>query len=282
MSDPTQTTSDRPKMIIATLFLERLAAIDYRLMGERIGKALEIDPEIAKGLKPGDAMVLPAGGDLVTGLRVDAPYPDHSDLDHAAAFAYWWPNFKKDIARHRAHLMVACSWSKHSRFDAHMRHLVLVRELVEQLPVIGVKWGGVLVPPSIFKGEFASTLKGAVPFSLWVLIQFSRQPGGNILISTLGMRDFGLMEIETESSLSLEQTYDLVRKFGCYILAKGPVVRDGETFGQSVDERIKVRHIRSFRPDVNDNVYWLELADKSAVRRPQGIFSQMFGSKSKH
>jgi hypothetical protein len=267
MSDSTQTPSDRPEMIIATLFLERLAPIDYRLMTERIGKTLEIDPKSAQELKPGDAMVLIASGDLVSGLQIDAPFPDN--LDHAAAFAYWWPSAKNDIARHKAHLMVACNWSKYSRLDAHIRHSVLVRELVDQLPVIGVLWGSVLVPPNIFKGEFASTLKdGAVPFSLWVLIQFSQQPGGNILISTVGMRDFGLMEIETESSLPLDQTYDLVRKFGSYILAKGPVVRDGETFGHSADERIKVRHIRSFRPDVNDNVYWLELTDKPTVRRP--------------
>ena len=148
--------------------------------------------------------------------------------------------------------------------------------------MIGVLWGSVLVPSSNFKAEFAATLKGAVPFSLWVLIQFSKQPNGNILISTLGMRDFGLMEIETESSLPLDRTYDLVRKFGSYVLAKGPVVEDGHTAGLTADERIKVRHVRSFRPDVNDTVYWLELADKTTVRRPTGVFNRLFGSSSKH
>src|SRR5437868_8433385 len=112
-----------------------------------------------------------------------------------------------------------------------MRHLVLVRELVEQLPVIGVLWGSTLVQTDIFKGEVANALNGGLPFSLWVLIQFSKQPNGNILISTLGMRAFDQMEIETESRLPLDQTFDLVRKFGSYILAKGPVVHDGQTFG---------------------------------------------------
>jgi hypothetical protein len=211
--------------------------------------------------------VVPASGDLIMGMQVDAPYPD--PLDKPAAFAYWWPDAKKDLARHKAHLMVFCSWSKFSRLDAHMRHLVLVRELVEQLPVIGILWGGnALVPAGTFKGEFQSARTGALPFSLWVLIQFSQQPNGNILISTLGMRAFEHMEIETESSLPFSETFDLVRKFGCYILANGPVVSDGETFGLSAEQRIKVRHIRSFRPEVNDNVYWLVLADQPMVRRP--------------
>jgi hypothetical protein len=277
MSDPTQKPADKQKMIGATLLLERPAEIDYRLMIERVGKALDIDPTV--GNNPGGAIVLPAGGDVIMGARIDMPYP--APLDGPAAFAYWWPDAKKDIARNKAHLMVYCGWSKFSRLDAHMRHLVFVRELVEQLPVIGVLWGSVLMPSGTFKGEFATTLKGAIPFSLWVLIQFSKQPNGNILISTLGMRDFGLMEIETESSLPLDQTYDLVRKFGSYILAKGPAVKDGETMGLTADQRINVRHVRSFRPDVNDNVYWLELADKPMVRRPSGMFRRLFGSNSK-
>ena len=162
MIDPTRESPHKPKMISATLFLERPADIDYRLLIERVGKALEIDPKHADGHRPGGAIVLPASGDVVMGMRVDAPYPD--PLDGQAGFAYWWPEAKKDIARHKAHLMIFCSWSKFSRMDAHMRQLVLVRELVEQLPVIGVLWGSVLVPPDIFKGEFANTLKGEIPF----------------------------------------------------------------------------------------------------------------------
>ena len=68
---------------------------------------------------------------------------------------------------------------------------------------------------------------------------------------------------------------------GSYILVNGPVVKDGETMGLTAEQRIKVRHVRSFRPDVNENVYWLELADNPAVERPKGFFSSMFGSGSK-
>jgi hypothetical protein len=196
--------------------------------------------------------------------------------------AYWWPEVKKDIARHQAHLMVFCAWSKFSRLDAHMRHLILVRELVEQSPVIGVLWGSVLLPAATLKGEVASMLNGGFPFSVWVLIQFSKQPNGNILISTIGMRDFDQMEVEAESTLPLDQTFDLVRKFGSYILAKGPVVQDGQTFGLTAEQRIKVSYVRSFRPDVNEKVYWLELSEVQTVRRPSGFFSRLFGSDSKH
>jgi hypothetical protein len=91
--------------------------------------------------------------------------------------------------------------------------------------VVGTLWGSVLMPPNVFKGEVARAVNGPIPFTLWVLIQYSKQANGNILISTLGMRDFEHMEIETESALPLDQTFDLVRRFGSYILTKGAIVR---------------------------------------------------------
>jgi hypothetical protein len=280
MSGQTEaTTEKKPAMITATLLLERQAPLNYDLMAQRVGGILGIDARQLDHLKPTGAMVLPLGGDIAFGMAMDLPYP--APLQQQAQFAYWWPNALQDLARHKAHFMVSCNWSKHSRLDAHIRHAVLVHELIEQLPVIGVLWGSSLVQTDAFKSELANAQNGGFPFSLWVLIQFSKQPNGNILISTVGMRDFDQMEIETESRLPLDQTFDRVRKFGSYILATGAVVKDGDTFGLSEHEKIKVRHTRSFRPDVIEPVYWLELTEQPSVRKPKGIFSSLFGSNSK-
>lgn len=279
MSEQTQDAAKQPEMITVTLFLERLVPIDYGVMVERVGKELGLDAAKIGEQKPDAPMVLLVDGDVAFGLNMDLPYP--APLQHLTPFTYWWPNALSDLARNKAHMMVSCQWSKHSRLDAHMRHLVLVRELVEQLPVIGVLWGSSLIQTDIFKGEFANALKGGFPFSLWVLIQFSRQPNGNVLISTLGMRAFEKMEIETESSLPLDQVFDFVRQFGSYILSTGALVKDGDTVGLSEHQKIKVRHTRSFRPDVNESVYWIELTEQPTVRKPKGFFSSLFGSTSK-
>jgi hypothetical protein len=279
MADATSAPSDKPKQLIATLLLERPAAPDYRLLAERIGKPLDFNLQMAAMHKPDFPMLLAADGDMVVGIRVDTPFS--WPLEPMAQFAYWWPDAMKDIARSTSFAAITCSWCRQSRLDAHIRHLVLVRELVDQLPVIGVVWGSVLIQPSVLKAEFDRLQQSELPFSVWVLIQFSKQPNGNILISTIGMRDFGQMEIETESTLPLDQTFDLVRRFGSYIVAKGPVVKDGDTMGLTETQRIKVRFVRSFRPDVNDNVYWLELAEQPSVQKPTGFFSKLFGSDRK-
>jgi hypothetical protein len=82
------------------------------------------------------------------GMEVDAPYPD--SLDEQARFAYWWPEVKNDLARHKSHLMVFCSWSKFTRMDAHMRHLVLVRELDDRFHETGSHGTGGLFVDSSF------------------------------------------------------------------------------------------------------------------------------------
>jgi Domain of unknown function (DUF4261) len=271
----------KPEMITTILFLERLSPpIDYTRLTERIGGAIGLDPAQLDGQKLDAHMVLSANGDLIFGLNMDFPYPDPPH--DAANFAYWWPNALSDIARSKSHFIVSCSWQNHSRLEAHMRQLILVRELVEQLPVIGVLWGSCLTQTDLFKSEFTNTQEDGLPFSLWVLIQYSKQPNGNILISTLGMRDFGAMEIETESSLALDQTFDLVRNIGSYILGNNPPIKDGDTVGLSEEQKVRVRHTRSFRSGDNTPVYWLELTEQPTVRKPQGIFSKLFGSSTKH
>ena len=279
MATSAQGQSRQPQRIGVTLFLERPAEIDYRRLIERVGEPLGIAPDAADNAKQGGSLVLPVSGDVVMGLRIDMPYPER--LDGPAMHAYWWPNAAKDIARSTSHLMVFCAWSGLSRLEAHQRHLILVRGLAEQLPVIGVLWGSVLSQSAVLAAWCDAMLEGTPPFPLWVLIQGSRQANGNVLLSTLGMRDFEQMEIETESSLSPEESQGIVREFGAHILTEGPVVKDGDTIGFSPEQRITVRHRRSFRADVNDNVYWLELTEKPTVPRPTDFFSRLFGSSRK-
>jgi hypothetical protein len=95
MSQPTL-----PKRLGATLFLERPAQIDYALLMNRVGKALELDPKQAAVNKPDGSMVFAVAGDMIAGLNIDAPYPD--PIDHLARFAYWWPEAERACARNFA------------------------------------------------------------------------------------------------------------------------------------------------------------------------------------
>src|SRR5688572_26992506 len=101
----TPSTAGEPARIIATLLLERPADIDYRELTNRIGNLLEIDPSTAEQ-EPGFPMVVVAGGAVVFGMRIDAPYPE--PLESVAQCAYWWPNAVADVARNTCHVIIAC------------------------------------------------------------------------------------------------------------------------------------------------------------------------------
>jgi hypothetical protein len=196
------------------------------------------------------------------GIGIDQPFP-HA-LDGPARYAHWWPTALDDLATHRAHLFVTCPWAGTSRLDAHVRHLAVVCQLAEQLPVIGVLWGSVLVSRDQLMVHMAGLLQGQLPIRLFVLVQYGHQADGKALVSTLGLRDFGLMEIETVSPLPLEETYGIVERMAAYLIQSGPVVRDRDTVGVTPEQQLLVRHAASFRPDVPGMVYRLEIAPPPA------------------
>src|SRR5262249_43701948 len=136
MTDSTSQPNE-VKPILATLLLERPAKVDCRQLAQRIGEPLEINLEVAKGHEPDFPILLPTAGGLIIGMRIDAPFP--VSLDFLVPFTHWWrPNMMADIARNTCYVTVTCSWSKNSRLEAHVHHAILVSELADQLPVIGI------------------------------------------------------------------------------------------------------------------------------------------------
>ena len=72
---------------------------------------------------------------------------------------------------------------------------------------------------------------------------------------TLGMSQFGLMDIEVDRcKMDLEDLFEFVSNIAHYLIQSGPVIEDGNTVGGSADERILVRH-RASMIDADRQVY---------------------------
>lgn len=73
------------------------------------------------------------------------------------------------------------------------------------------------------------------------------------------MKALGHMEIEIkESGENPTILLDLVYNFAHYLLDNGPVIKNGQTFGMTEEQRILVSHVPSFT-DRDQTVYRLEL-----------------------
>ncbi|HRY08045.1 MAG TPA: DUF4261 domain-containing protein [Hyphomicrobiaceae bacterium] len=245
----------RTRQLMAMIFLERPQAPDMERLKERFGELLNV----ADILPPdGDAQVVSCDGSLlITGL-VDAPLPQphwQGWVDQA----WWWPEASDVMETNQAHLVVSSAWDHSSRLDAHVKHTLVVREFIDQLPAVAVTWGNVLVSADQFAGEFHRfQSEQLLPVRLWVMIQVSGDGQGGTIVSTLGMDAFGLMEIEANSApMEPQDALQFINNLAGYLIANGPVINDGDTVGGAQGEQVKVRFAPSFRDGIG-KVYLLD------------------------
>lgn len=239
--------SDDPEQIVAHIFLDRTAWPDFKRLEARVGSMLKLGP----GSHAPPSFVIPCGEvveSLLMGGIVDAPLPRQHWLAWVER-AWWWPEAEQAMTRNQAHIIVSGSWAGRSRLDAHVAHTIVVRELVEQLPAIGVAWASVLVSAEQFAGEFhRMQTQLAIPVRLWILIQVSAKGGDRTTISTLGLDRFGLMEIEaTDQPIPSELALGYIEGVCSYLISNGPVIADGHTINGPRGEGVRVRHSASFR-----------------------------------
>jgi hypothetical protein len=244
---------------VATIFLEQPMMPDMAQLADKVGKLLGFTTD--KIPPPGPAAFVIGASSLITGMMFDLQMPiEHYSL--AAETATWWPEALEVMSRHKAFLTVLCAWTGDTRLDAHLKHTMLVQALIEQLPAMAVCWGsraGVIVSADQFGGEFHRVLKETnIPLRLWIRIQLSGDGKGGTIASTVGMQDFDLMEIECNSApMDAAETHKLVEDLARYLIAEGPIIEDGNTFGYDLSQRISVRHADSFRQDVGQ-VYLID------------------------
>lgn len=263
----------RPKQIMTMIFLERPEMPDMERLKERFGSLLNVG-EITPA--DGNAQVVPCDGSILIAALVDTQLPEQHWRSWVDS-AWWWPEASDTMRENQAHLIVSSTWEHSSRLDAHVKHTLVVREFIDQLPAIAVSWGSVLVSADQYAGEFHKfQSEKALPVRLWVLIQMSGDGEGGTVVSTLGMDAFGLMEIEANSApMEPQDALLFVNNLAAYLISNGPVINDGDTVGGSEKERISVKFQPSFRDGVG-TVYLLdfEREDGPEPLKPESKFAQ--------
>jgi hypothetical protein len=271
----------RPGKITAMIFLDRPQMPDMERLQERFGELLHIGEILPPD---GNAQVVPCDGSLLIAGLVDAPLPQHH-WQSWTENAWWWPEAAEVMSGNQAHLVVSSSWDQSTRLDAHVKHTLVVREFIDQLPALAVSWGSVLVSANQFAGEFHKFQSEQIlPVRLWVLIQLSGDGEGGTIVSTRGMDAFGLREIEANSApMEPQDALLFVNNLAGYLISKGPVVDDGDTVGGSENERIRVRFAPSFREGLGE-VYLLDFERsggpdpvKPGSKFAQNVFGKTFG-----
>jgi len=198
------------------------------------------------------------GADTVGFLaHLPAPIPG-GEAEQNADGNFLWPNGKAAAVRHGSHVIVTNVGSEEQ--TPVQSAIALTRLALVALNVfdgIGVYWGNASVCNSreIFEDFCEGISEEHVPVPMWLRFQLVRATDDEIGLYTLGMHQFGLMDIEVERcKMDIEGLFEFVSNIGHYLIQSGPVIADGNTVGGSEGERILVHH-RSSMIDDDRQVY---------------------------
>lgn len=181
---------------------------------------------------------------LVLG-RMPAPIPDFKNPPPRPLLQ--WPEAAQDLPRHRTHWIVTIT-GEEGQVKAKARLLTqVVHSILATHPqALGVSWGQYanLTSSKLFQESAVSLRQGEDPTHLWVDVQCGRAEGsqGNRANGfTRGLDEFGIMDIEAADAHEPPvELFQRLQGLVEYLVAKGPVIRDGDTVGNDAQERIRV------------------------------------------
>lgn len=193
-------------------------------------------------------------GESVVGFLAPMPAPiPNQEAEENADRNFLWPDGKEEAALHRAHVIV-------TNFGAEEQTPVQSALAVTRLALaalqlydgLGVYWGNACVCNSreAFESFCEDISEEHVPAPMWLRFQLvSADDEDEVGMYTLGMKQFGLMEIEVDRcGLDPQELIEFVSNLAHYLIQSGPVIADGNTVGGSAEEKILVRH----RPSMVD------------------------------
>lgn len=184
--------------------------------------------------------------DVIVG-HMPAPIP-WSDLEGPCATSVLWPDAAKKLKTHKSHLIVTVSGDTEPIDRAKLLTQVIAAIVGTCDSAVGVYWGDatLVVSAEMFRDFAIKVLPDGPPLHIWIDFRVGKNKNGKSSGFTTGLKAFGLMELETENSP--EPPGELRERFlgiAGYLIANGPVVRDGDTIGEDANERIRAVYSKS-------------------------------------
>jgi hypothetical protein len=199
-----------------------------------------------------------AGGTVMVGL-IDASLPK-GQIDDLCAAAWYWRQACEATSSHKAHVVVSVLDTTLDKLDANLLLTDVVASLLDG-NAIASYWGASLQSRDAVLRQSARISRELPPAWLWVNFRVSTDVEKGISLSTQGMEDLGLREIEAkDANRPGRDVFTLLVGMAQYLISKGPVIKDGETIGDSPALNIRVRQGPS---------YWREGATVYRVTWPR-------------
>lgn len=180
---------------------------------------------------------------VIYGL-MPAPIP-WSDLERLCADAMFWPDATAVMKQHKRHVIVTVM--------GDVEPVELMKVLTQATialtdscnGAVGVYWcnSSHVLAPEDFAEIASEFLPDGLPLPLWMNFRVTANADGTSSGFTQGLAAFEAMELETKNaSEPPDELRDRLIGLAEYVLTSGAVINDGDTIGETVDEKISVRY----------------------------------------
>ena len=174
--------------------------------------------------------------------KMPAPIP-WSVLEGPCATSILWKNAAEEIRPHTIHWIVTVSGELNPLELVTLLTQVTASVMATCPLSLGVYWGnGTLVIPKDMFIDFAEeVLPEGPPLHVWVDFRVGKDSPSTSSGFTTGMVALGHMEFEVEGSPeTVSDLRERMLELAGYLLENGPVIKDGDTIGEDVNEPIRI------------------------------------------
>jgi hypothetical protein len=211
-------------------------------------EVVSLPQQIGQG--PAQSPLICLGGENIAVMNVPSPLSRDPREEVWVRAATTWRHAPSVVSGHRAHVLVATLGRLEPLREARVITSVVGGVLDAVQGCSAVMWAGRVVrPASLWRDQSraAYATYPNYPILLWIDIAPWRTTSGMDAV-TIGLSSFVGREIEFEMGrLNPSDALNQVAALAGYLIEHGNVIKDGDTFGGSEAERIRVRHAVSKR-----------------------------------
>lgn len=165
--------------------------------------------------------------------------PQNEVGQHAPHSRFWK---KEESTDHQAHLVLIGASDDVAASVGHVSHVARAVSITHD----AVAWyygnGGHILHP----GLASDFVKTGMLAPIWVNVVYSKNPRAGADASTLGLEYLGHNEFEIiGTGQPASNVYELLIDVSDYVLQNGPILKHGQTFGRTADERFPIEFGRS-------------------------------------
>lgn len=252
VEDPAAATETAPGKPIIAFVLYGSKASPIRSAFEAVGK-LKFD-----GVRPtnveikDEVLTFNLGDETVAAAFVPDRYPEQGWLGQSLASSWTWSEKTRPLATVTDHAAFAIITVTGGRSSPVKRCLALgqLTALMASAPeTAAVVWPAaeLVILPELFI-DFSAKLRKpeAPPLYCWVNLRCGRNADGSTVFTTRGLATLGHMEIEIPSiAMEPGAVREWMYNVMCYLVQKGPVLKDWNTLGPDESQTFRVRHLPS-------------------------------------